>query len=55
MSNIFNTINIYLPMLDSKDPLIVLADKFLWSKVELEFQKYYKNKKVGRPNKSIRF
>jgi len=44
----------FMDMLDSKDPLIVLADNFPWSKVELEFQKYYKNDKVGRPNKPIR-
>jgi len=44
----------FMDMLDSKDPLIVLADNFPWSKVESEFQKYYKNDKVGRPNKPIR-
>ncbi len=44
----------FMDMLDSKDPLIVLADTFPWSKVESEFQKYYKNDKVGRPNKPIR-
>jgi len=44
----------FMDMLDSKDPLIILADNFPWSKVELEFQKYYKNDKVGRPNKPIR-
>jgi IS5 family transposase len=43
-----------MDMLDSKDPLIVLADNFPWSKVESKFQKYYKNDKVGRPNKPIR-
>jgi len=44
----------FMDMLDSKDPLIVLADNFPWSKVESKFQKYYKNEKVGRPNKPIR-
>ena len=44
----------FMDMLDSKDPLIVLANNFPWSKVELKFQKYYKNDKVGRPNKPIR-
>ena len=44
----------FMDMLDSKDALIVLADTFPWSKVELKFQKYYKNDKVGRPNKPIR-
>ena len=44
----------FMDMLDSKDPLIVLADNFPWSKVELELKKYYKNDKVGRPNKPIR-
>jgi len=44
----------FMDMLDSKDPLIVLANNFPWSKVELEFKKYYKNDKVGRPNKPIR-
>ena len=44
----------FMDMLDSKDLLIVLADNFPWSKVESEFQKYYKNDKVGRPNKPIR-
>jgi len=44
----------FMDMLDSKDPLVVLADNFPWSKVEAKFQKYYKNDKVGRPNKSIR-
>ncbi|MEA2018562.1 MAG: transposase, partial [Campylobacterota bacterium] len=43
-----------MDMLDSKDPLIVLADNFPWSKVESQFKKYYKNDKVGRPNKPIR-
>ena len=32
----------FMDMLDSKDPLIVLANNFPWSKVESEFQKYYK-------------
>jgi transposase, IS5 family len=44
----------FMDMLDTKDPLIVLADNFPWSKVESEFQKYYKNDKIGRPNKPIR-
>lgn len=44
----------FMDMLDSKDSLIVLANNFPWSKVETKFQKYYKNDKVGRPNKPIR-
>jgi IS5 family transposase len=44
----------FMDMLDSKDPLIVLAENFPWSKVESKFKKYYKNDKVGRPNKPIR-
>ena len=44
----------FMDMLDSKDSLIILADNFPWSKVESEFKKYYKNDKVGRPNKPIR-
>jgi len=44
----------FMDMLDSKDPLIVLADVFPWSKVESKFRNYYKNDKVGRPNKPIR-
>ncbi len=44
----------FMDMLDSKDSLIVLADTFPWSKIESKFKKYYKNDKVGRPNKPIR-
>ena len=44
----------FMDMLDSQDPLIVLADKLPWSKIELEFQQFYNNTKVGRPNKPIR-
>ena len=41
-----------MDMLDSKDPLIVLADNFPWLKVEAEFKKYYTG--IGRPPKPIR-
>ena len=34
-------------MLDSKDPLVVLADTIKWSKFEDEFAQYYS--KEGRP------
>ncbi len=44
----------FMDMLDTKDPLIILANNFPWSKVESEFKKHYKNDKVGRPNKPIR-
>jgi len=44
----------FMDMLDSKDPLIVLANNLPWSKIEKELSKYYKNNKVGRPNKPIR-
>ena len=44
----------FMDMLDSKDPLIILADNFPWLKVESKFKKYYNNDKVGRPNKPIR-
>ena len=42
----------FMDMLDSKDPLIVLADNFPWSKVESELSQYYKG--IGRPPKPIR-
>jgi IS5 family transposase len=41
-----------MDMLDSKDPLIVLADNFPWSKVESELSQYYTG--IGRPPKPIR-
>lgn len=41
-----------MDMLDTKDPLIVLADTIPWSKFEIEFEKYYS--KEGRPAKPIR-
>ena len=44
----------FMDMLDSKDPLIVLADKLPWSKIESQLQQFYNNTKVGRPNKPIR-
>jgi len=43
-----------MDMLDSKDPLIILADNFPWSKIENNLKKYYHNQKSGRPNKPIR-
>ena len=39
-------------MLDSNDPLVVLADTLDWSKYENEFAKLYS--KNGRPAKPIR-
>ena len=42
----------FMDMLDSKDPLIVLADNFPWSKVESELSQYYTG--IGRPPKPIR-
>jgi len=39
-------------MLDSKDPLIALADKIDWDIFEESFSKYYSNE--GRPAKPIR-
>ena len=44
----------FMDMLDSKDPLIVLADNFPWSKIENNLQQYYHNQTTGRPNKPIR-
>lgn len=44
----------FMDMLDSKDPLIVLADSFPWSKVENELAKFYTDKNIGRPRKPIR-
>ena len=44
----------FMDMLDSKDPLIVLADNFSWSKIENNLQQYYHNQTSGRPNKPIR-
>jgi len=41
-----------MDMLDSKDPLIALADKIDWSIFEESFSKYYSNE--GRPAKQIR-
>ena len=41
-------------MLDSKDPLVALADTIKWDEFEKEFAKYYKNEKEGRPSKPIR-
>jgi len=39
-------------MLDSKDPLIALADTIKWDYFDKEFAKYYS--KEGRPAKPIR-
>ena len=44
----------FMDMLDSQDPLIVLADKLPWSKIENNLQEFYNNDRVGRPNKPIR-
>ena len=41
-----------MDMLDSNDPLVVLADTLDWSKYENEFAKLYS--KNGRPAKPIR-
>ncbi len=41
-----------MDMLDSNDPLVVLADTIQWSKFENEFAKFYS--KNGRPAKPIR-
>ena len=41
-----------MDMLDSKDPLVVLADTTKWSKFEDEFTQYYS--KEGRPAKPPR-
>ena len=40
-----------MDMLDSNDPLVVLADTIKWSKFENEFAQYYS--KEGRPAKPI--
>ena len=42
----------FMDMLDSKDPLIVLANNFPWSKIETELNQYYTG--IGRPPKPIR-
>jgi len=42
----------FMQMLDSNDPLIVLADNFPWSKIESELSQYYTGK--GRPPLPIR-
>ena len=39
-------------MLDSRDPLVALADKLNWGVYEASFEKYYS--KEGRPAKPIR-
>jgi IS5 family transposase len=43
-----------MDMLDTNDPLVILANNIDWSKFENEFKKYYKNENKGRPNKAIR-
>jgi hypothetical protein len=40
-----------IDMLDTNDPLVILANNIDWSKFENEFKKYYKNENKGRPNK----
>ena len=42
----------FMEMLDSNDPLIVLADKYPWSKLEDYLQRFYTG--IGRPPKPIR-
>ena len=42
----------FMDMLDSKDPLIILADNFPWLKVESELSQHYSG--IGRPPKPIR-
>ena len=42
----------FMQMLDSNDPLIVLANNFPWSKIELELSQYYTG--IGRPPLPIR-
>jgi len=42
----------FMQMLDSNDPLIVLADNFPWSKIESELSQYYTG--IGRPPLPIR-
>ena len=44
----------FMDMLDSQEPLIILANNLPWSNLETKLQKYYKNDKIGRPNKPIR-
>jgi IS5 family transposase len=43
-----------MDMLDTNDPLVILANNIDWSKFENEFKKHYKNENKGRPNKPIR-
>jgi len=42
----------FMEMLDSNDPLIVLADNYPWSKLEDYLQQFYTG--IGRPPKPIR-
>ena len=39
----------FMDMLDTNDPLIVLADNFPWSKIESELSQHYTG--IGRPPK----
>jgi hypothetical protein len=39
-----------MDMLDTNDPLVILANNIDWSKFENEFKKHYKNENKGRPN-----
>ena len=41
-----------MEMLDTQDPLIVLADNYPWSKLEDYLQQFYSG--IGRPPKAIR-
>jgi len=42
----------FMDMLDTNDPLIVLANNFPWSKIESELSQHYSG--IGRPPKPIR-
>jgi IS5 family transposase len=42
----------FMEMLDSNDPLIILADNYPWSKLEDYLQQFYTG--IGRPPKPIR-
>ncbi len=42
----------FMEMLDTQDPLIVLADNYPWSKLEDYLQQFYSG--IGRPPKAIR-
>ena len=42
-----------MDMLDSKDPLVVLADTIKWSKFEDEFAQYYSKKEEDQLNQFV--